>query len=113
MRAPDKMRFGGIIMTTENELINKTYYREILDENKHGHAVKILGEMYVEMLQEPRPELASIRFAQGEVYFLNNDYEAAIFKWQQPVEKEFVPWAQKNIAEAHLEWDYWMRQRSL
>src|SRR5699024_9658909 len=90
-------------MTTENELINKTYYRGILDENKQGHPVKILGEMYMEVLQEPRPELSSIRFAQGEVYFLNNDYEAAIFKWQQPMEEEFIPWAQKNIADAHLE----------
>ena len=92
-----------IVMTTENELINKTYYRGILDKNKQGHSVKILGEMYMEMLQEPSPELSSIRFAQGEVYFLNNDYEAAIFKWQQPMEKEFIPWAQKNIADAHLE----------
>lgn len=90
-------------MTTENELINKTYYRGILDENKQGHAVKILGEMYMEMLQEPRPRLSSVRFAQGEVYFLNNDYEAAIFKWQQPMDKEFIPWAEKNIADAHLE----------
>jgi len=90
-------------MTTENELINKTYYRGILDENKQGHSVKILGEMYMEVLQEPRPKLSSVRFAQGEVYFLNNDYEAAIFKWQQPMDKEFIPWAEKNIADAHLE----------
>src|SRR5699024_4526301 len=98
-----KNAIWGIIMTTENELINKTYYRGILDENKQGHPVKILGEMYMEVLQEPRPELSSIRFGQGEVYFLNNDYEAAIFKWQQPMEEEFIPWAQKNIADAHLE----------
>src|SRR5699024_9400635 len=53
--------------------------------------------------QEPTPELSSIRFGQGEVYFLKKDYEAAIFKWQQPIEEEFIPWSQKNIPDAHLE----------
>lgn len=90
-------------MTTENELINKTYYRSILDETKQGHSVKILGEMYMEKMQTPEPDLSTIRFAQGEVYFLNNDYEAAIFKWQHPMDTEFIPWAKKNIADAHLE----------
>jgi len=90
-------------MTTENELIHKTFYRGILDEHKQGNSVKILGEMYMEELQKPRPELSTIRFAQGEVYFQNNDYEAAIFKWQQPMEKDFTSWAQKNIGDAHLE----------
>ncbi|MEC5423839.1 hypothetical protein QGM71_10080 [Virgibacillus sp. C22-A2] len=90
-------------MTTENERINKSYYQMIIDENKQGHPVKILGEMYIEEMQKQQPNLSSIRFAQGEVYFLNNDYEAAIFKWQQPLEEEFIPWAQKNIADAHLE----------
>ncbi|ASK62351.1 hypothetical protein CFK37_09375 [Virgibacillus phasianinus] len=90
-------------MTTENELITKSYHEAIIDENKQGHPIKILGEMYREEMQKPRPNLSFIRFAQGEVYFLNNDYEAAIYKWQHPLEEEFIPWAQKNIADAHLE----------
>ncbi|WP_026906704.1 tetratricopeptide repeat protein [Paucisalibacillus globulus] len=90
-------------MTTENELINKTYYQTIIAENKQGHPIKILGEMYKEEMQKERPDLSSIRFAQGEVYFLNNDFEAAIYKWQHPLDEEFFPWAQKNIADAHLE----------
>lgn len=90
-------------MTTENERINKSYYKTLIDEKKQGHPVKILGEMYIEEMRNQRPNLSSIRFAQGEVYFSNNDYEAAIFKWQQPLEEEFIPWAQKNIADAHLE----------
>ena len=69
-------------MTTENELITKSYYRGMLDDTKQGHAVKILGEMYMEKMQSTQPDLSAIRFAQGEVYFLNSDYEAAIFKWQ-------------------------------
>lgn len=90
-------------MTTENELINKSYYKTIISENNQEHPIKILGDMYIEEMRQQRPELSSIRYAQGEVYFLNNDYEAAIHKWQYPLEKELIPWAQKNIADAHLE----------
>ncbi|WP_182200273.1 tetratricopeptide repeat protein [Paraliobacillus salinarum] len=91
-------------MTTENERISKSYYQTIIAEsNKQGNAVKILGDMYIEEMQQQQPNLSAIRFAQGEVYFLNKDYEAAIFKWQQPLEEELIPWAQKNIADAHME----------
>src|SRR5699024_556434 len=75
----------------------------IIDKNKNEHPIKILGEMYMEEMKKEQPELSSIRFAQGEVYFLNNDYEAAIHKWQFPLDKQFLPWAQKNIADAHKE----------
>lgn len=93
----------GIIMSTENELINKSYYQTIIDRNKEEHPIKLLGEMYMEEMQKERPQLSSIRFAQGEVYFLNHDYEAAIYKWQYPLDEQFVPWAQKNIADTHME----------
>lgn len=90
-------------MTTENELINKSYYQTIIDKNEKEHPIKVLGEMYMEEMQGERPDLSSIRFSQGEVYFLNHDYEAAIYKWQHPLDEEFIPWAQKNIADAHME----------
>lgn len=91
-------------MTTENEKITKSYYQTIVAEsNKQGNSVKVLGDMYIEEMQEQQPNLSSIRFAQGEVYYLNQDYEAAIFKWQQPLDEDFIPWAQKNIADAHME----------
>ncbi|WP_047986513.1 tetratricopeptide repeat protein [Ornithinibacillus californiensis] len=90
-------------MTTENELINKSYYQSLIDKSQQGHPIKILGEMYMEEMQKERPELSAIRYAQGEVYFLNSDYEAAIYKWQHPLEGTLFPWAQKNIADAHLE----------
>ncbi len=93
----------GIIVTTENELINKSYYQSLIDKSQQGHPIKILGEMYMEEMQKERPELSAIRYAQGEVYFLNSDYEAAIYKWQHPLEGTLFPWAQKNIADAHLE----------
>ena len=90
-------------MTTENELINKSYYQTIIDKNYKEHPIKVLGEMYMEEMREERPDLSAIRFSQGEVYFFNNDYEAAIYKWQHPLDEEFIPWAQKNIADAHME----------
>lgn len=90
-------------MTTENVLINKSYYQTIIDKNEKEHPIKILGEMYMEEMQGERPDLSSIRFSQGEVYFLNHDFEAAIYKWQHPLDEEFIPWAQKNIADAHME----------
>lgn len=93
----------GIIMTTENELIHKSFYQSMIEENNQEHPIKILGRMYMEEMQSERPDLSSIRFAQGEVYFLNHDYEAAIYKWQQPLEAPLIPWAQKNIADAHME----------
>src|SRR5699024_12327797 len=92
-----------MVMTTENVLMKKLYYRGILDASKQGHAVQVLGEMHVERMRESRPDLSRIRFAQGEVYFLYGDYEAAIFKWGLPMDEEFVPWAQKNIADAYME----------
>ncbi|WP_405099864.1 tetratricopeptide repeat protein [Oceanobacillus sp. FSL H7-0719] len=90
-------------MTPENELINKSYYQTIIDKNEKEHPIKILGEMYMEEMKGELPDLSSIRFSQGEVYFLNKDYEAAIYKWQHPLDEEFIPWAQKNIADAHVE----------
>ncbi|WP_336251825.1 MULTISPECIES: tetratricopeptide repeat protein [unclassified Oceanobacillus] len=95
----------GMIVTMENKLIMKSYYQTIIDENEKEkeHPIKILGEMYMEEMKKEQPELSAIRFAQGEVYFLNQDYEAAIYKWQHPLDKSLIPWGQKNIADAHME----------
>ncbi|MFD1040597.1 tetratricopeptide repeat protein [Virgibacillus byunsanensis] len=97
------MNKWGIIVTTVNELINKSYYQTIMDKHEKKHPINILGEMYMEEMEKQWPDISSIRYAQGEVYFLNKDYEAAIYKWGNPLEDPFIPWAQKNIADAHLE----------
>lgn len=91
------------IMKIEKELINKTYYQTIIDKNKTGQPIQVLGEMYMEEKQNEIPDFSSIRFAQGEIYFLNNDHEAAIFKWENVLNENLRPWAQKNIADAHFE----------
>ncbi|QKY68687.1 lipopolysaccharide assembly protein LapB [Lentibacillus sp. CBA3610] len=90
-------------MTTEMELINKTYYQTLVDDYKKKHPINVLGEMHLEEMKKERPDLSAIRYAQGEVYFLNKDYEAAIYKWGHPIEDNLFPWAQKNIADSYFE----------
>ncbi|MGP4040915.1 GTP-binding protein [Gracilibacillus sp. D59] len=84
----------------EKQLINKSYYRTFIEGIKDVDPIKVLGELYIDEQQNEMPDLSSIRFAQGEVYFLYQDFEAAIFKWEN-VSNELKPWAQKNIADAH------------
>ncbi|MFC2946886.1 tetratricopeptide repeat protein [Virgibacillus sediminis] len=87
-------------MTLENLLIRKYYYSTFLEDNEQHHPIKVLSEKYMDEQQNEMSDFSNIRFAQGEVYYLNNDFEAAIFKWEN-VSNELKPWAQKNIADAH------------
>jgi tetratricopeptide (TPR) repeat protein len=89
-------------MTVEKSLINKTFYKSLMGEKNHEEPAKFLGKMYAQEQQKDVPELAYIRYAQGEVYFHHKDYEAAIFKWEK-VDNELKPWALKNIGDAHFE----------
>jgi GTP-binding protein EngB required for normal cell division len=89
-------------MTLEKELISKSYYQTLFDGDKKGHPIQVLGEMFMDEQNNEVPDLSVIRFAQGEVYFLNKDYETAIFKWEN-ITDDLKPWAQKNIADAHFE----------
>lgn len=90
-------------MTTEKQLMTKSYYQSIVKESEREHPIKVLGQMYREEMEKDQPDLATIRFAQGEVYFLNHDYEAAIYKWKQAFDHDLIPWGEKNIADAYLE----------
>ena len=89
-------------MTVEKNLINKTFYKSLMGEKSHEEPAKFLGELYAQEQHKDVPELAYIRYAQGEVYFHHKDYEAAIFKWEK-VDNELKPWALKNIGDAHFE----------
>jgi GTP-binding protein EngB required for normal cell division len=93
---------GGTDMTIESQLINKSYYQNYINEHEQTHPVRVLGDAYQEELEKDEANVSSIRFAQGEVYFHNRDYEAAIFKWEN-VADELEPWARKNIADAYYE----------
>ncbi|MEH7252492.1 dynamin family protein [Neobacillus niacini] len=89
-------------MTLENQLITKTYYHMYINEHENVQPLRVLGDAYQEELQKDLPDLTSIRFAQGEIYFHNRDYEAAIFKWEN-IAGELERWARKNIADAYYE----------
>lgn len=84
----------------EKQLISKSYYHTFIEGIKDADPIKTLGELYIDEQQNEMPDLSYIRFAQGEVYYLCKDFEAAIFKWEN-VSNELKPWAQKNIADAH------------
>ncbi|QQZ08879.1 tetratricopeptide repeat protein [Heyndrickxia vini] len=90
-------------MTFEELLIDKMYYKKtFMKENEFDHPIRILGEAYMAEQQNELAELSYIRFAQGEVYFHNKDFESAIFKWEN-IENELEPWAKKNMADAYFE----------
>ncbi|RLL44869.1 GTP-binding protein [Oceanobacillus piezotolerans] len=91
-------------MDKEKSLINKSYYHLLLEGKEEDYPIMALGNMFMEEQQKEVTDLSEIRFAQGEVYYLNHDFEAAIFKWES-ITNEFKPWAQKNIADAHVELD--------
>ncbi|OAT73085.1 dynamin family protein [Parageobacillus thermoglucosidasius] len=88
-------------MTLENQLIKKTFY-ETLMEADEKNPVRVLGEAFLSGDKDETADISTIRFAQGEVYFHNKDYEAAIFKWEN-VHNHLEPWAKKNIADCYYE----------
>jgi GTP-binding protein EngB required for normal cell division len=88
-------------MTVENQLIKKTFY-ETLMEADENNPVRVLGEAFLAGHKDGTTDISTIRFAQGEVYFHNKDYEAAIFKWEN-VHNDLEPWAKKNIADCYYE----------
>lgn len=89
-------------MTTETQLIGKMYYKNFIINSESHQPVQILGELYLSEKDKETFNLSEIRFAQGEVYFHNKDFEAAIFKWEK-VNHDLEPWAKKNIADAYFE----------
>ncbi|WP_286230977.1 dynamin family protein [Neobacillus mesonae] len=89
-------------MTLEQQLIQKTYYQMFIDEHENIHPIRVLGEAFQEEAQKDLPDLSNIRFAQGEVYFHNKDFETAIYKWEN-IANELEPWAKKNKADAYYE----------
>ncbi|MDR7002640.1 dynamin family protein [Neobacillus niacini] len=89
-------------MSLEKQLTEKRYYTMFINEHEEVHPIRILGDAYQEEMQKDIPDLSHIRFAQGEVYFHNKDFETAIFKWGNII-SELEPWAQKNTADAYYE----------
>lgn len=89
-------------MKIDEQLIRKMSYESLMEEKENQHPIKVLGDLYMAEQQKDVPDLSFIRFAQGEIYFHNRDYEAAIFKWEN-ITNELEPWAKKNLADAYFE----------
>ncbi|XJZ27851.1 GTPase domain-containing protein [Bacillota bacterium Lsc_1132] len=89
-------------MTEKSQFIQKTFYETFMESNNQAHPIQVLGEAFMNEQEKEVPDLSYIRFAQGEVYFHNKDYEAAIFKWEN-IMNELEPWARKNTADAYYE----------
>ncbi|WP_257351258.1 dynamin family protein [Pseudalkalibacillus decolorationis] len=89
-------------MTLEKNLIKKTYYNAFMKENEENHPVQVLGQAYLAEQENELFDLSYIRFAQGEIYYHNKDFEASIFKWEN-ISNELEPWAKKNIGDAYFE----------
>ncbi|CAG9620020.1 GTP-binding protein [Sutcliffiella rhizosphaerae] len=89
-------------MTQENKFISKTYFETFMLDMDTKHPVQVLGEAFLAEQTNEVYDLSFIRYAQGEVYFHNKDYESAIYKWEN-VHNELEPWAKKNIADAYYE----------
>ncbi|MFE8697191.1 GTP-binding protein [Cytobacillus sp. FJAT-53684] len=89
-------------MTIDKQLISKRYYKTLTESGGSLHPIKLLGDLYMEEQKAEMADLSYIRFSQGEVYFHNRDYEAAIFKWEN-ISNELEPWAKKNMADAYFE----------
>jgi GTPase SAR1 family protein/tetratricopeptide (TPR) repeat protein len=89
-------------MSLEHQLIKKTYYEIFMGEDETNHPIQVLGEAFLEEQKNELYDLSSIRFAQGEVYYHNKDFETAIFKWEN-ITGELEQWAKKNIADSYYE----------
>lgn len=94
------LQLEGKTMTLEKQLKEKNYYKMFINEHEDIHPIQVLGEAFHEEAEKDVPDLSSIRFAQGEVYFHYKDYEAAIFKWEN-ISNDLAPWAKKNTADAY------------
>ncbi|WP_445489968.1 tetratricopeptide repeat protein [Niallia sp. 03133] len=87
-------------MTLEKKLIDKKYYEGYI-KDRTELPIEVLGKLYITEQSKNIPDLTSIRFAQGELYFQYQDYETAIFKWEN-INNELEPWAKKNLADAYM-----------
>lgn len=86
----------------DQRLISKQYYETYIKDDAGSQEIQILAEKYLSERQNDSFDMASLFFAQGELYYHLKDYEVAIFKWEK-VHNELQSWAHKNIADAYIE----------
>ncbi|GIN74654.1 hypothetical protein J14TS2_51290 [Bacillus sp. J14TS2] len=91
-------------MNREEMFIQKCFFEQFLQDKPHESPVTVLGEHFFQEQKKNQADLTEVRFAQGEIYFHAQDYETAIFKWEN-IQNEWQPWARKNMADAYFELD--------
>lgn len=89
-------------MNREEMFIQKCFFEQFLQDKHDESPVTVLGEHFFQEQKKNQADLTEIRFAQGEIYFHAQDYETAIFKWEN-IQNEWQPWARKNMADAYFE----------
>ncbi|WP_026695095.1 hypothetical protein [Peribacillus kribbensis] len=101
-------------MTLEKQLVEKAFYNSFYQNNNDEtvHPIAILGEALMAGQADESADLASIRFAQGEVYFKNKDFESAVFKWEL-VDNPLKFWARKNIGDAYYAQGYFSKAEEM
>ncbi|MCJ7840779.1 hypothetical protein MUB24_07640 [Lederbergia sp. NSJ-179] len=91
-------------MNREKLFVQKSFFETFLQDKEKDSPVSVLGKLFFQEQKKTQADLTEIRFAQGEVYFHAQDYETAIFKWEN-IHNEWEPWARKNMADAYFELD--------
>ena len=90
-----------INLTLKQQFIEKKFYKTYLNENEND-PVAVLADLRNSNHPDDDIDHSSIRFAQGELYFENKDFETAVFKWEK-VGNQLKDWAKKNIADSYYE----------
>jgi hypothetical protein len=87
-------------MGNEINLVNKTYYQTFIPLNQHAVlTMKQLSNMLSTAADST--QIDELRFIQGEIYYLFEDYESSIFKWSK-LEGTMSEWAKKNTGDAYV-----------
>ncbi|GAF65442.1 putative GTPase [Bacillus sp. TS-2] len=86
-------------MEINHDLIQKNYYKQLIQETASKSEYEQLSLLLLNDELDDNQK-SEVRFGQGELNFIHQDYETAIFKWEK-VEGQWQNWAKKNIADAY------------
>lgn len=86
-------------------LIKKEYYKSLLESDDILKNIRFLSSQLKKNGNLSSEKVEEIRFVQAELYWLLEDYEVAIYKWNNVESPVLSGWAVKNIGDAYLELD--------
>jgi GTP-binding protein EngB required for normal cell division len=97
---------------SEQLLIAKKYYQSLETNEDILKNILSLSSKLKQLGNKTAGNANEIRFAQAEIYWLLEDYEAAISKWENIKGTELSGWALKNIGDAYYELDMYEKAES-